>query len=668
MHTIIFQSAKLGDTSRILDECRQAQMLLDQNAPVERVYGVSGGAMVALAYALTCSAKINPQKWSNAGSAIADLEFFLSKYKNKKARSLNHNPWYGFYNLIPLRKWWAEQLTIYTGSSAANEYANSNQEIIKLSWLSIPLYLCTADRDGTFSLFGPPDPGLTFQYHAVQLGPPQDAPILDALIASLSTLLTYEPIYVAGQWHRDCRPAIVDAGAIVADLQRSSPKDILRTSPHAAVRNWKQNWFTSSFIMHSQNERNQTLLANYYLDLVSRHRELETQYQKLAAQNDQISVNDQLSILPTLGHVDLPYVGSTEASTNMRQSVENREHLMMRFRQELDGQLDAFPFDQKTNIIYGAGGFSGILAGLVTTRLVDAGFEQHGGEIQQIYGVSAGVLNGFFHAVQIAARGLPDLYKPAAWNALVDLEGFIAQVAPNKIANINLYPLRFWQGLANLNPLEAFLTERLAAYTGSKHPEQITFDDIGLPMTIAAARLDGFTDFLGMVSPGRRMLFAGREIRVISAPIIRSMVAGWSMNTYITPTRLGDQSYTDGGGTFYDPAIFVACFDSELINLLNIHLDEPEGHSYNLPPKPNLIRILFDTHNYTFPEERRRMRLLTNLLYDHYRLRIRYKLLLSYRKTDILNLSDIKLMSPDFRQKWDPPACSLDLSESTSVE
>jgi hypothetical protein len=58
--------------------------------------------------------------------------------------------------------------------------------------------------------------------------------------------------------------------------------------------------------------------------------------------------------------------------------------------------------------------------------------------------------------------------------------------------------------------------------------------------------------------------------------------------------------------------------------LLNIHLDEPEGHSYRLPPRPNLIRIVFDTHNYTFPEERRRMRFLTHLLFDHYRLRAAY--------------------------------------------
>ena len=69
------------------------------------------------------------------------------------------------------------------------------------------------------------------------------------------------------------------------------------------------------------------------------------------------------------------------------------------------------------------------------------------------------------------------------------------------------------------------------------------------------------------------------------------------------------------------PACWWPAWMPKLTNLLNIHLDEPEGHSYNLPPRMNLVRILFDTHNLTFPEERRRMRAITNLLYEHFRLR-----------------------------------------------
>jgi hypothetical protein len=95
----------------------------------------------------------------------------------------------------------------------------------------------------------------------------------------------------------------------------------------------------------------------------------------------------------------------------------------------------------------------------------------------------------------------------------------------------------------------------------------------------------------------------------------------------------------DGGGTFYDPGLLVACLDPQLTNLLNIHLDEPDGHSYNLPPRMNLVSILFDTHNLTFPEERRRMRALTNLLYEHFRLRAQAQ------------AAGVAL-PPDFRSRW----------------
>jgi hypothetical protein len=111
------------------------------------------------------------------------------------------------------------------------------------------------------------------------------------------------------------------------------------------------------------------------------------------------------------------------------------------------------------------------------------------------------------------------------------------------------------------------------------------------------------------------------------------------MNTYILPAVLNGRQYTDGGGSFYDPGLLVACLDPELTNLLNIHLDEPEGHSYNLPPRMNLVRILFDTHNLTFPEERRRMRAITDLLYGHFRLRA---------QAEAAGVA----LPPDFRSHW----------------
>jgi predicted acylesterase/phospholipase RssA len=641
MHTVIFQAAKLGDIPQVLAELDRAAELLAQDTPAQRVYGISAGALTALAFALFLSAQADPPAWGNARTALEDFSGFLRRAHSRDLRSLNPNPWYGFFNLRPLRLWVASRLQIYTSiDTPAN---------LKLSQLAIPTYLCTIDRDGTFTLFGPPDPPMQFQYYAVQVGPPQDAPILDALIAALSTMLSTEPVLVNGQWYRDCRPVVVDAGAIIYDMQASAPSKIVRTHPYAPICPWKQNWVTSSFIMHSQNERNQTILASCYLDLQSRHQLLRDKFDHLfsLAPTD---LQGNLPTLPILSHVDLPYIGSTEAFTNMRQSVQNKAQLINRFQEILQGQLDHFRFDLPANLIYGAGGFSGILGGLVTTRAVDAGFERSGGQIQQIYGVSAGVLNGFFHAVQLAAARFPDLYRPAARNALADLEGFIANIQPNNIARFNLNPLKFWQGWANLSPLEEYLLERLAAYTGSKHPGEITFNDIGLPMTVTAARLDGFTDFFGMTGPNRHMTFAGREWQVLSTPIVRAIIAGWSMNTYIIPTKLGDQSYTDGGGTFYDVGLFAACMDPVLTNLLNIHLDEPENHTFNLPPRPNLLRIIFDTHNYYFPEEHRRMRLLTDLLYQHYQLRGQYSALQARLPAEIS--SPQHALPPDFRRDW----------------
>jgi hypothetical protein len=638
--TLICQAAKLGDVACLLAEFDMVASHLRDGLPVGRIFGVSGGAFAALAAGLEWASRSQPERWEGAAHAVHDFGTFLEAAPSAALRSRNFNPWYGPYNLRPLRAWVAGRLRGYGAPEEA-----------WLSDLGVGFYLCTIDRDGTFTLLGPPDDQLQFQYHAVRVGPPRDAPITDALVAALSTLLSTEPAWVrsrdgGGEWLRDARPAIVDAGAIVADLEGADHRPIVRTRPHAPIRAWPLNWITSSFIMHSSNERNQTLLAAHYLDLLERHRALQ---RRVAA----LRRPPVLGGTPSVGHVDLPYIGSTEAFTNMRQSAHDKDALMARFRALLDGQLDSFDFGREANVIYGAGGFSGILAGLVTTRAVDEGFASASGRVRQVYGVSAGVLNGFFHAIQLAAACRPDLYTAAARTALADLEAFVGAVEPKRIAAINLNPARFWLGWANLGPMRAFFLDRLRAYTGTSHPEDLTFDDLDLPLTVAAARGDGFTDFLGPSQPARRMTFGGRSWSPVNTPVVAALIAGWSMNTYIQPANLNGQQYRDGGGTFYDPALFVACMDESLVNLLNIHLDEPEGHSYDLPERPNLLRLLFDTHNYIFPEERRRMRLLTDLLFEHERLR---------RSFALASGESV----PDFRQEWvpSPEAAGISLPEA----
>ena len=59
----------------------------------------------------------------------------------------------------------------------------------------------------------------------------------------------------------------------------------------------------------------------------------------------------------------------------------------------------------------------------------------------------------------------------------------------------------------------------------------------------------------------------------------------------------------------------------EPISLLNLHFGEPPGYTYGFDERPTLVRIVFDTHNFTFPEERRRMRRLVDLFYEHQAIR-----------------------------------------------
>jgi hypothetical protein len=624
--SLIFQSAKLGDREKILAEISTAQQLIAKDTPVRRVYGLSGGVLTALAFCLVKSAKIAPEQFSGAAHALDEMADFLTKAHSGDIHRMKVDPSFGVFSLQPLRSWLAASLKRWSG-----------RDQILLSELPLPFYIICGDEDGRPIFFGHPDETLQFQYHFVHVDPPQDAPILDAVTAGLSTLLSTEPWPVNGHYYHDARPTFTDAGAVIANLEQTDPAPILRTRPFTPLRSWKTNFLTSSFIMHSIHERNQALLADAYLDLRVKHIALQN-----IAKN--LPTDESTQSIARVRHINLPYVGSTEAFTNMRQSVENKAQLLERFRQELNGQFDGYPFDQPANLIYGAGGFSGILAGLTTTRAVDEGFRLSGGAIQEIYGVSAGVLNGFFHAVQIAAIRQPERWLAPARQALLDLENFIAHIQTSHFARVNLNPLNFWKGWANLSPLETFLEKRLSAYTGSLTPEKLTFDDLDLPLTITAAGRDGFTEFFGRTTSHRHMLFGGKQIQVVSAPVIKAILAGWSMNTYIQPAVLDGKTYCDGGGTFYDIGLFVACLDEKLTNQINIHLDEPEGHCYHLPARPNLLRILFDTHNLTFPEERRRMAALTNLLYEYFQLR------------ESITASDLKgndhPFIPDFRQEW----------------
>lgn len=133
---------------------------------------------------------------------------------------------------------------------------------------------------------------------------------------------------------------------------------------------------------------------------------------------------------------------------------------------------------------------------------------------------------------------------------------------------------------------------------------------------------DGYPDFLG-APDDLEMRFAGRTIRPANAPIADAIVGGMAQPFYITPPVIHGETYFDGGGAYYDIGLFPAAMEREPILLLDLHFAEPPNHSYGLDERPNLVRILFDTHNFTLPEDRRRMRRMVNLFYDYVSLRRR---------------------------------------------
>ncbi len=595
---LIFQSAKLGNIDHILDEFTLAQKLLPGVSGLERIFGISGGSLTALAFALAVSAKIDSERWGAAHAALIEFKDFLNKSTSREIRrfNLNRNLLYGRSNLNPLKKWLGQKIKFYCGDENA-----------RITDLAVPLFICAMPIDNRLVFFGKPDISMQMGYLFAHLGPPVDAKIVDAITAALSTSLSTQPVEINGRWFYDSRPAVVDAGAIVADLLKVDPEEIWRSTPYAPIREWKPNFITSPFMMHSHHERNQVLLAQEYMEVLSENRRLQNQGRRPAG-------------FPRVSHVYLPYVGSTEAFTNMRDTVAKKDELIRKFGDILKDQLPGIDFDQPTNLIYGAGGFSGMVAGLTATRAIKEGFEKGSGEIRSIYTVSAGLVNGFFHAVEIGAKNNPEIYTPAAHNALNDLETMISGMTPGNFLEFNLNPKRFWQGWFNMEPFRKFLKACLVKYTGIQDPEKLTFEDIHLPLVVMAARGDGFPEFIGSVENLKKRDFQGRNIQVITAPIITTLLAGASMNSYVEPTVWNREIYRDGGGSFYDPGYFVAKLNSKPVNLINIHLNEPENHFYDLPPKPNIFRIILDQHNVTFPEEIRRMVRLTDLYYENLRL------------------------------------------------
>ncbi len=624
-YTVIYQAAKLGDISCLLQDFELARRLQAKGMPIGRVYGGSSGALAALAHGVILAAQAgNPVLTSQADNALNDFEAFFRAAKSRDVRRFNWRGLaFGFYNLDPLQAWLFARLRAYTGRDDVANFTFSD--------LDFPVYVCVQDKDGFPVFFGKPDERLRAAYHSCSTRI-QDAPVVDACIAALSTMLSTDAHPVNGHYYKDARPAFADISSYVLDMEDSDPRPLVKSAPHTPLRAWPGNTITQPFIMHSWHERNQADLSAYYNDLLDRRRALQAQANALLADLherglDAVSREYRDPACPRVLHTDIPYIGSTEAGTNMRQSVANKAQLMQQFRQMGKPQLERFDFEQPFNVIYGAGGFSGILAGLVMTQFVD----ERGGNVRRIFGCSAGVLNGLFHGVVLGARRHPELYTPAALDGLRHLETFFEQLEPARLYRFNKTPRALARALANWGPLREQLCRYIEQWTGRANGAEVTFEDIRLPFYAAGARgSDGYMDFFGMPD-NLEMRFAGRTVRPINCAIVDAIIGGMAQPFYITPPVIHGETYFDGGSAFYDVDLFAAAMEPEPVSLLSMHFAEPPDHSYGFDERLTLLRIVFDTHNFTLPEDRRRMRAAANLFYEIVALQRRVARLLAMR-------------------------------------
>jgi hypothetical protein len=203
---------------------------------------VSGGALTALAFALGQSAALDPRRFGGVADALEHLASFLRRARSRDLRSLNPNPLYGLFNLGPLRRYMERWLVARLG-----------RKDLALSELPLRLYLCAADRDATFTLFGAPDDALQFEYGFVRVGPPRDAPMLDALIAALSTSLSTGP-EVHGEGIAIAARRSPTRHRHRSGVRRAATYPVPRPV-HAAAD--PEAELISSFIMHRHHEQNQ---------------------------------------------------------------------------------------------------------------------------------------------------------------------------------------------------------------------------------------------------------------------------------------------------------------------------------------------------------------------------------------------------------------------------
>ena len=179
--------------------------------------------------------------------------------------------------------------------------------------------------------------------------------------------------------------------------------------------------------MHRWHERNQVDLTGYYDDLLLRHR-AGARRRRPPPRPD----------APRVRHVEHPLrrlhrAGHQHAGEPGQQAgADGRSSATWASR-----NWRALTFARPFNLIYGAGGFSGLLAGLVMSRLIDERQRQHPAHLRLLGRRAQRAVPRRGPGRAPAARSS---YTPQAANALADLEEFFQRISPSLLYSVNKTP------------------------------------------------------------------------------------------------------------------------------------------------------------------------------------------------------------------------------------
>lgn len=594
-HSLIYQAAGPWYPEAMEADFDLARRAESGGWPVGRIYGSGLSAVVALGHAALISAQRDPQGWRGAGAALEDLQPLLRWRREAGYPPQLRSIKWGLFSMGRLRRWLGSLLTAWAGRPA---------DSLKVSDLALPLYLLAAEAQGYPVFLGPPETGLGAQWHNAGTEI-EDAPLLDAVIASASTLLLFPPLEINGRWLRGSRPIYADITSLVLDMEAQDPRPLADSTPYTPIPKWHGMALSQPFIMHHWTARNQADLSRWYSETLAIVREREQHSPEPEARAGAAQIT----------HIRLPYTGSSRAAVNIQQTIDRIEEWGRLFREMGEPQVARVDFSRPLALVYGAGGFSGILAQTVLARMIT----ERGAQVQRVYGCSAGVISGLFHGVTLAATQHPELYRPEAIHALRDFAGFFDGLSVKTMFEANLAPWKLWRAVANMKPLRTRLLGYLERWTGRSNPDQLRFSDMQLPLRMAMTRgSDGYQDFAGMPGDGEAR-FGGHRIQVIDCPVIDALQGGMAQPFYLTPKAINGETYFDGGASYYEidhlAALLEQAENDNLPGLLSIHTGEPIPYSYGFPPRMHLWMLAFEIHNLTMAELRRRSSMVADLLY-----------------------------------------------------